>query len=91
MGLLKKLFSGSEKKQAAEDVFYEQHFTQSHSFKGYKRFNVSYYGYKPAEDGFAAFKNDGLQLDSADILLQGVTRGQFQFVDVIVNGYSTFS
>lgn len=81
------LFRKKQPEKNNQGVFYEQHFTQSHSFKGYKRFHVSYYGYKPAEDGLAQFRKAGLDLEGADILLRGVRRDEFQFVEVIINGY----
>lgn len=93
MSVFKKLLGKSshqeEKKSSTnlnkDKVICEQKYSQSHTFKGYKRFNVSYYGYEPAEKGLARFKESGQKLEGADIILKFVKRGQFHFVDVQVN------
>lgn len=91
MSLIKKLLNTTSHKkndsvnQITEKVIYEQKYSQSHSFKGYKRFNVSYYGYEPAEQGLERFKASGQKLEGADIVLKFVKRGQFNFVDVLIN------
>lgn len=60
MGLFKK-------KQKA---LFEQRFIQSKTFRGHKRFYVSYYGYQPAEQGVARLRRSGNNLDGAEILLK---------------------
>lgn len=94
MALLDKLFGGSTKsnkkpdlKKSQESIIYEQAYTQSKSFKGYKRFGVSYYGYEPAENGLARFKKSGQNLEGADIKLKFVKRQDGHFVDVLINDY----
>lgn len=95
MSILKNLFGktqhqeqkNSSSQSSGYKIIYEQQFVQSHSFKGYKRFNVSYYGYEPAEKGLAKFRQSGSDLDGAEIILQFVKRGQFNFVDVQINNF----
>lgn len=87
MGLFKKKAPAVQPKEDIREVIFEQHFTQSRSFKGCKRFNVSYYGYQAAAKGLAAFKAAGSDLTDADILLRGIRRSDYEFVDVIVNGF----
>ena len=95
MSMFKKLFgkpSQHDTKKSSVNlndnkVIYEQKYSQSHSFRGYKRFIVSYYGYEPAEKGLARFKESGQNLEGADIVLKFVKRGQSNFVDVQVNNY----
>ncbi len=62
-------------------------FTQSDRFNGYKRFRVSYYGYEPAEEGLKQFHRLGSILDDAEILLNPTARGDFQMIEVFVNGF----
>ena len=87
MKLLKLLHKSSKPSHPKENVFFEQRFTQSHTFRGYKRFHVTYYGYGPAESGLAAFRETGMDLEGAEIILRGVERNDYKFIDVIVNGF----
>lgn len=86
MGLFGKKASSGHTSKPKEKTLYEQSFVQSHSFKGYKRFRVSYYGYSPAEEGLAKFRKAGMDLENAEILLRLTKRNDTVFLDVIVNG-----
>ena len=69
-------------------VLFQQEFDQSKSFRGHKRFNVSYYGYKPAEEGVLQFRNANVDMDNAKILLRKVrVDGKYTFLYVIVDGF----
>ena len=86
MGLLSKIVQSVGPKKA----LFEQHFTQAKSFRGFKRFRVSYRGYEPVKASFEKFRKKGMDLDGADIHLKQRFAGDFneyEFVDVAVNGY----
>lgn len=88
MGIFSRLISVKQEsvRQKEPTVLFQQGFTQSKSFRGHKRFNVSYYGYKLAEDGIAQFRKSGSNLDGADILLRKCAYDHGWYVEVIVNG-----
>ncbi|MCQ2563906.1 MAG: hypothetical protein MJ128_05410 [Mogibacterium sp.] len=95
MGILKEMFNPQKsqkkdmpkKENTSENTFFEQSFIQSHTFKGYKRFQVSYYGYAPAEKGVATFRKYDLDLEGAEVRLKGVKRSGYLFLDVFVHGF----
>lgn len=67
-------------------VLFKQQFKQSNGFRGYKRFHVSYYGYKLAEEGIAKMRERGWDLKDADILLEALEVNDNRFIQVTVNG-----
>lgn len=75
------------KKAGLADCVNVYRFIQSPRFDGYKRFRVSYRGYEPAEDGLKQFHRIGAPLDDAEILLNPVSRGGYQLIEVFVNGF----
>lgn len=66
---------------------YEQAFTQSKAFRGHKKFHISYYRYKPAEDGIKAWRASGSIVDGAEILLSKIIYMGDWFIEVRVNGF----
>lgn len=68
-------------------ILYQQEFVQSSSFKGHKRFNISYYGYPPAEEGVLQFRSANVDMSNAKILLKKVRTDDYTFIHVIVNGF----
>ena len=81
MGLFKR------KAKADPEPVFEQSFTQSKSFRGHRRFYVSYYGYKEAEKGLAQLRRSGSDLRDAKIQLRKILFDDTWAIQVYVNDF----